>query len=142
MDKHELHRIASAVRKAAETLVDENDLGPAADMDLCGACGDVSMAFAEISGLIDGYEEGAFETCDECHIPHCWVRDHEGRIWDLTATQFDMEYDPIATFTKNSYRHHTELRGTEAVKSINHWGNIEWREKLKVAANKLLNANP
>jgi hypothetical protein len=141
MTKADMYWAAMAVRHAAETLVDENDPGPAADYTLNGACGDVSMAFAEIVGLVDLYEEGDYQTDEGKLEGHCWLRDPDGWVWDLTATQFNDEFPPILII-KEPTKHLTDIEGKKAIASLDYWGDAEWRNRLKVLASQLLKTMP
>jgi hypothetical protein len=144
--------VAKAVRRAAEQLVVLGDAGNASDEDLEGACGDVSMVFAQMIDKVDCYEEGDFTEEDSYDVAHCWVR-LDDEVWDLTATQL-VDFVPDVTdvfVTNGDERYVTKFKGKKAYKSlcvgyyssnfggiIDGWGDSEWRIRLKERAKAVL----
>lgn len=129
--------IAKAVRKAAEdvsaALRHQGGHYPA---NLSGACGDVSVVFAELLseiGIPVILVMGQFIQYD--WMGHSWVT-IDGEIWDLTATQFGAYKDKVYRCKGKYYK--PQSTDYEARDDINSWGDIPFRRLVMKAARRYL----
>lgn len=131
INRKQLFKVARIVRRCAEEMVKNEDRGRVwvNERHLGGGCGDVSLVFAQLTGLCHCFEAGDYNGAG-----HCWVRLPDGEIWDLTATQFDLPAKVHIARGEKAEPYHTFRRGKLAIADLKNWADSEWRKRLRDAS--------
>lgn len=148
--KHDIMRVAQAIRDSAEVLYEEGKRGFCWNRELGGGCGDCSIVLWEMLGddichLISGtYHRPSETTLPFSGDSHCWVELVTGEIVDLTATQFgiDQRVFVVSSSEPAFLRYKKNKTYTGALNTNDCWGDVEWREKLRHRTELLLEGLP
>jgi hypothetical protein len=130
INRKQLFKVARVVRRCAEEMVDNDDQGTnwVSKRHLGGGCGDVSLVFAQLTGLCHCFESGDYNGDG-----HCWVRLPSGEIWDLTATQFEVAAKVHIASGEKATPYSTYRRGRLAISGLELWADSKWRARLRNA---------